>query len=243
MSLQLFRRGSGRCPHTLVPLKALAVTETLKGIMPWCPIPPSACRKGLKVSLLSGVSVCWQGSRFSAALGCLTPSTGKPHSCHSSLGYHHSRNTVQTRWHHALCSCWACRVSGSPELPYLLCPTGCIITRLTGVLSLHPLSDWAALQNHVSSSEKKSKGVSVVLVSALCFVGTHKEQSLPPSTAPLEQSFHSPSTPHSQIFHFLAYIFCGSWTCLDLWLPCFDPIHKYQEGSFLHLFFFPSLAI
>lgn len=180
MSLQLFRNGAGKCPHTLVPSKAVELTEMLKGGMPWCPIPPSACRKGVKVSLLSGVSVCWQGTRFSALSGCLTPSTGKPHPCHSSLGYNRYRNTVQTRWHHALCSCWACKVAGSPEMPYLLCLTGRITTRLTRawllVLLLHPLSVWTALQNYVSSSGRKSKGVSAVLVSALCYVGTHQEQ-------------------------------------------------------------------
>lgn len=138
MSLQLFRSDADKCPHTLVLPKAVALTGTLKGGMPWCPIPLPACRKGVKVSLLSGVSVCCQGPCFSAALGCMAPSTGEPrfsaalrcmapstgepHSCHGSLGYNHSRNTVQTRWHHALCSCWTCKVSDSPELLYLLCP-------------------------------------------------------------------------------------------------------------------------
>lgn len=146
-------------PH-LGPTHGCCAHWHIEGGMPWCPIPLSACRKGVKVSLLSGVSVCWQGPRFSAALGCLTPSTGKPHSCHSSLGY----NQIQKRWHRALCSCWACKVSGSPELPYLLCPTGYIVTRLARawllVLPLHPFSGWAALRNPVSSSDRKSKGVS-----------------------------------------------------------------------------------
>lgn len=173
MSLHFFRSGAGKCPHTLVPPKAVELSGTLKEGMPWCPIPPSVCRKQVKVSLLSGVNVCWQGPHFSAAL---TPSTGKPHSCHSSLGYNHSRNSEQTRWH---CAAAGLLKSGSPELSYLLCPTGCVITRLARawllVLLLHPLSGCAAWQNHVS--DRKSKGVSAdPEVSALSFVGTHQEQ-------------------------------------------------------------------
>lgn len=165
---------------------------------------------------------------------------------HLAQGSHtHSRNTVRTRWHHALCSCWACKVSGSPELPYLLCLTGCITTRLTSawllVLPLHPLSGWAVLHSHISSSDRKSKGISAVSVSALCFVGTHQEQPSSINRMLLHWSnfltLFQLVTPRSFISlrtHFVDH----EHARVCLWLPCFDPIHKCQEGRFLHLFFF-----
>lgn len=144
MSLQLFRSSAGRRPHTSFPSEAIELTETQRRGQPQCPIPPSAHGRGAEVPLLPGASAFWQGPGFSAGFGYWTLGTGKPHPWCSSLRHNLSRNTVQTRCHCALCSCWACKVSASPELPYLLCPTGCIPTRITKicvfVLPLHPLS-------------------------------------------------------------------------------------------------------
>lgn len=237
MSLQLLRNGAGKCPHTLVPSKAVELTETLKGGMPWCPIPPSACRKGVKVSLLSGVSVCWQGTRFSALSGCLTPSTGQPHPCHSSLGYNRYRNTVQTRWHHALCSCWACKVAGSPEMPYLLCLTG---WPGLGSLSCPSILFQSGLHCKIMfpllAESPKAFQLSWWVHSA---TWGHIRSSFFPSTAPLEQLSHPPSTCHSWIFPFLAYTFCRLWTCL--WLPMvvlFWPNPQVPGGKLSSPFFF-----
>lgn len=144
MSLQLFRSSAGRHPHTSFPSESIELTKTLRRGRPRCPIPPSAHRRGAEVALLPGASAFCQALCFSAGFGYWTLGTGKPRPRCSSLRHNLSRNTVQTRWHHAFHNCWACKVSDSPELSYLLSPTGCIPTRLTKfcvfVVPLHPLS-------------------------------------------------------------------------------------------------------
>lgn len=129
MSLQLLRSGAGKCPHTLVPPMAVVLTETLKGeccSAPSLPLPAERERRCLCslvwVSAVRGhVSLLLWGA-WHLAPGSHTHAT-------ALLGT--TTAEIQKRLHHALCSCCACKVSGSPELPYLLCPIGYIITRLT----------------------------------------------------------------------------------------------------------------
>lgn len=220
MSLQLFRNGAGKCPHTLIPSKAVELTETLKGGMPWCPIPPSACRKGVKclcclvwVSAGRGhVSLLFRDA-WHRAQGSHTHATALLGATATEIQYKqdgttHCAAAGLVKWL-VLQKCPIFSVSqavlppGWPGLGSLSCPS---ILFQSG---LH-----CKIMFPLLAESPKAFQLSWWVHSA---TWGHIRSSFFPSTAPLEQLSHPPSTCHSWIFPFLAYTFCRLWTCL--WLP------------------------